>query len=68
MYKIELLSDYGNAIASDTRETKADAIKRAKYLLTADFAAAVESSHFALGTERARVTNPKGEIIFDKLI
>lgn len=64
-YRIELIGDTGTTIAENYADTKREAVTRARYMLTDEYAQRVESSHFHLGTERTRVFNAAGECVED---
>lgn len=61
-YTIELLDADNCVITSDTAETLSDAVKRARYFISDDYARSCESTHEALGSKRVLVKNNKEEV------
>jgi len=67
-YNVVLLDKDGCETANDLIDGLPAAKKRAKYLLSDDFAAAVESTHDTLGTVKAEVRNQAGECLWDAFL
>ncbi len=54
-YTILLLDARDEVLASNDADTKKEAISRAKYLLSADYARSCETTHEELGTHKVEV-------------
>ncbi len=67
-YNVVLLDKDGCETASDLIEGLPAAKKRAKFLLSTDFAASVESTHEVLGTEKVEIRNEAGECLWDAFL
>lgn len=65
-YNVVLLDRDGFDIVNDLVDGLPAAKKTANYLLSADFAKTVESTHETLGTTKVEVRNESGECIWDR--
>lgn len=64
-YTVNLKDSAGFDITTETVDGIAAAKKRAKYLLTDDYAAIVGTDHKSSGTYKAEVLNNSGECVWD---
>jgi vacuolar-type H+-ATPase subunit H len=64
-YRVNLLDKDGLEIATDERETLAEAKQRAKYLLSDTYAANNETAHESLGTHKAEILRNGQECVWD---
>lgn len=65
-YNVVLLDKDGYETANDVVDGLPAAKKTAAYLLSADYAKAVESTHETLGTDKVEVRNESGECVWDR--